>query len=893
MKYLAKIPILFLLIYSTIAYATHNRAGEITYKHLSGFTYEFTITTYTKVSGVSGDADRDKLGIAWGDGTFDSLARAFEVFLDTDIKRNKYIGIHTYSGPFTYVVGVSDPNRIDNIININNSVNTLFYLEDTVKILDPNIVGYNNSPQLLNPPIEYGNVGQVFTHNPNAYDPDGDSLSYSISSPLQASGIPVSGYSPPNLIMPGPNNQISINQRTGELVWNTPQAAGIYNIVILIKEYRNGILIGTVTRDLQITIDATVNQPPQLDVPLQICRIVGDSIIVNTLASDPNLTDKVTITANGAPFIVPNNPAIFIPSGSGNPVSGTFVWKTTCDHLTKNDYLVVFNAVDDFKSPPLTNSKTLTIHLLAPPPKNVTATLNLANKTIALKWDSIYACSNNPKFQQFSIWRKRGCNAALDTCNANLSAMGYEKIGTTKNYSFIDNTIRSGNQYSYRVVAEFGDKTNSGLVLNQFSGLPSDEVCIVIPADIPVIYNVDVRTTDVSSGQIYVEWSKPFANRLDTVINPGPYKMELYRAIGIYGNNYTLVKSVTAATFSAIKDTTFLDNGLNTVLNAYNYRLVFYARGNDSLGSSELASSVFLTITPAYESLNLSWEYSVPWSNDSFVIFRKLPNSASYDSLTTVVSPFYKDIQLKNDSLYCYKIKAIGSYSIAGLKTPLINFSQEVCAKPSDTIQPCVPVLTVSNFCTDNNLDTSEYRNYLKWTYSINSQCITEDIVKVRIFYAKTSSDALLQIDSISGSLFNNYTHILPEKSLAGCYAVQAVRENGNSSVLSNKVCVENCPLYNLPNTFTPNGDGQNDLYTPIYPYRFVEKIDMKIYNRWGNLVFETTNPDINWNGADYKTGKMLYTGVYYYICDVYYQTIDGVQKTKKPLSGYIQLFRE
>ncbi|HNY56458.1 MAG TPA: gliding motility-associated C-terminal domain-containing protein, partial [Chitinophagales bacterium] len=241
----------------------------------------------------------------------------------------------------------------------------------------------------------------------------------------------------------------------------------------------------------------------------------------------------------------------------------------------------------------------------------------------------------------------------------------------------------------------------------------------------------------------------------------------------------------------------------------------------------------------------------------------------------------------------CYKIKAIGSYSIVGLKSPLINFSQEVCARPSDTTLPCTPVLTVNNFCTDSRLDTSEYKNYLSWTFNQTGNCVVDDITKIRIFYAKTSADTLKQIDSISGSVFNNYTHILNSRSLAACYAVQAIRKNGNASILSDKVCVDNCPIYNLPNTFTPNNNGQNDLYTPIYPYRFVEKIDMKIYNRWGNLVFETTNPDINWNGNDYKTGKPLFTGVYYYLCDVYYQTIDGVQKTAKPLSGYIHLFRE
>ena len=894
MKSVSKIILsLFLLLTSLSGFATHNRAGEITYKHVSGFTYEFTITTYTKVSGVSADADRIRLGIAWGDGTFDSLNRISEIFLDADIKQNKYVGIHTYSGPFTYVVGVQDPNRIDNIININNSVNTYFYLEDTVKILDPNIVGYNSSPQLLNPPIEYGNVGQVFTHNPNAFDPNCDSLSYSISSPLQASGIPVSGYSPPNLIAPGPNNQISINQRTGELVWNAPQLAGIYNIVILIKEYRNGILIGTVIRDLQIIVDATNNLPPRLNVPLQLCKVIGDSILFTATASDPNALDRVTLTANGAPFVVANSPATFTAGAAANPVSGTFRWVTTCDHLLKNDYLVVFNAVDNFQSPPLTDSKTLSIRLLAPAPKNFTATLNVSDKTITLRWDSSYVCAGNSKFRNFTVWRKKGCNNTIDTCSPDLALLGYERIGTTNNYSFTDNTISSGNQYSYRVVAEFGDRSNAGLILNKFSGLPSTESCIIIPADIPVIYNVDVRTTDASNGQIYVEWSKPFAGRLDTISNPGPYVLKLYRAGGISSTGYTLVKTVNAATFSEITDTSFLDNGLNTVANAYNYKLVFYARSTDSLGSTELASSVFLSVSPAFEALDLSWNFNVPWVNNSYVIFRKIPGGSTFDSLTSVTAPSYRDVNLENDSLYCYKIKAIGSYSIAGLKTPLINYSQEVCARPSDTTLPCTPVLTVNNFCTDSRLDTSEYKNYLSWTYNQTGNCLTDDIVKVRIFYAKTSGDTLMQIDSVIGSVFNNYTHILNARSLSGCYSLQAVRRNGNASILSNKVCVDNCPIYNLPNTFTPNGNGQNDLFTPIYPYRFVEKIDMKIYNRWGNLVFETSNPDINWNGNDYKTGKPLYSGVYYYVCDVYYQTIDGIQKTEKPLSGYIHLFRE
>ena len=55
------------------AWATHNRAGEITYTHITGFTYQITITTYTKLS--QQQADRSSLNMIWGDGTSDTIDR--------------------------------------------------------------------------------------------------------------------------------------------------------------------------------------------------------------------------------------------------------------------------------------------------------------------------------------------------------------------------------------------------------------------------------------------------------------------------------------------------------------------------------------------------------------------------------------------------------------------------------------------------------------------------------------------------------------------------------------------------------------------------------------------------------------------------------------------------
>ena len=123
---------------------------------------------------------------------------------------------------------------------------------------------------------------------------------------------------------------------------------------------------------------------------------------------------------------------------------------------------------------------------------------------------------------------------------------------------------------------------------------------------------------------------------------------------------------------------------------------------------------------------------------------------------------------------------------------------------------------------------------------------------------------------------------------MAGCYAISAIDSFQNESEITNRICIDDCSYYELPNVFTPNNDGQNDFYHPIEPYRFVEKIDIKIYNRWGNLVFQTEDPDINWDGKNYLSGKLVSSGVYYYICDVYERRLTGLEP--RYLVGFIHV---
>jgi hypothetical protein len=63
----------------------------------------------------------------------------------------------------------------------------------------------------------------------------------------------------------------------------------------------------------------------------------------------------------------------------------------------------------------------------------------------------------------------------------------------------------------------------------------------------------------------------------------------------------------------------------------------------------------------------------------------------------------------------------------------------------------------------------------------------------------------------------------------------------------------------------------------------------MKIYNRWGNLVYETSDPAIAWDGRDNDTRQIVADGVYYYTCDVYEPRISGIEIRK--LTGFIHVF--
>lgn len=87
-------------------------------------------------------------------------------------------------------------------------------------------------------------------------------------------------------------------------------------------------------------------------------------------------------------------------------------------------------------------------------------------------------------------------------------------------------------------------------------------------------------------------------------------------------------------------------------------------------------------------------------------------------------------------------------------------------------------------------------------------------------------------------------------------YIVTLVVSNGDgcSDTVRTAIKVEDVIIFYIPNTFTPDGNSFNDYFSPVFtsgidPYDF----NMQIFNRWGELVFETNNMDIGWDGRNEK----------------------------------------
>jgi len=116
------------------------------------------------------------------------------------------------------------------------------------------------------------------------------------------------------------------------------------------------------------------------------------------------------------------------------------------------------------------------------------------------------------------------------------------------------------------------------------------------------------------------------------------------------------------------------------------------------------------------------------------------------------------------------------------------------------------------------------------------------------------------------------------------CYRVLSYEDGGNNEKSwSNEICFNFAPTIYIPNAFTPNGDGSNDQFT--IKSGAIKTFDMKIYNRWGEKVWETNNSNEFWDG-NYKD-KPAQMDVYMYVI-----TLTDFRDHSFNMNGTVHLIR-
>jgi len=937
--------------------ATHLRAGEITLERVSctDLTFRITITVYTDLGSPIKFGDGE---LNFGDGSDPHITpqidNTFRPDLGPQVGTVSYTITHTYGGPGKYTISYLEANRNENILNMSNSVNTRFFVETQI-IIDP-FLGCSNTPKLLVPPIDKGCTGAAFYHNAGAYDPDGDSLSYELTIPKRAKDADVVGYLDPNVekfysgigLNYGTSNEnqdgpptFSIDPTTGTLLWDAPGAAGEYNVAFLIKEWReiNGIWVqlGYVVRDMQIIIEDCLNQRPELQVPPDICVEAGESISIDVFGTDPDY-DSVKLEAFSQVFSINPSPATFSPfpailqkTAPGQDAKLTFTWNTTCAHVKDQPYQVVFKITDNpATGPKLVQFKTWNIRVVGPAPKWQSAQVDLGTRTANLQWED-YICKSNASAIQ--VWR-RVDQYVFDPpeCVTGMpDFLGYSLINEVPINSpstYSDNNggrgLSVGAQYCYRLVAIFPQPGGGESYVSQ-------EICLPpILADAPVITNVTVDVTSRTNGQVTVKWKPPF--EASQIQFPPPYTYEVQRAEGFSGD----VK-LTSVFPGRRPDTEWVDTGINTQEIVYNYRVTAFASDGTRVDVSPTASTVRLETSPQFLRIALSWNADVPWANQTqdyplHSIYRG-PANATEGQLVLIdkvdVNQYqfnyidsgqYQNTPLKETEVYCYRVMTQGAYGNPQIDEPLINFSQIICDQPNDEDPPCQPMLAIEARDCKEYLETAScgvnlYSNVLNWMRPADEQC-RNDIRSYKIYKAKRTDEEFTEIAMVTDTFFVDSN--LP--SFAACYKISAVDRAGNESELSEVFCFDNCPYYELPNVFTPNGDACNDLFSAysdrvaseigedgVAPCgqdlndlrtrcaRFVLAVDFTVYNRWGKEVYNYQSGGersiyIDWNGLD-NNGKELAGGIYYYSAEVTFDVVD-LSKQKQTMKGWVHLIR-
>ncbi len=266
---------------------------------------------------------------------------------------------------------------------------------------------------------------------------------------------------------------------------------------------------------------------------------------------------------------------------------------------------------------------------------------------------------------------------------------------------------------------------------------------------------------------------------------------------------------------------------------------------------------------------------------------RSTRRDQGYKIIATIPIP---DPLTPSDSVFCYEDNQV--------RTEATSYFYKI-----DVVDPCGTVGITSNHARTMVLsvdaDNETHRNVLKWNqyeewnggvneYEVYRGTSDQTMKLVRSLIVRdfgTDPDVsqrgeeITFVDDVSGQASSGNGQF--------CYYILA-KEGSDvfpgtkpATSRSNVVCTIQYPLFYVPTAFTPNGDGKNDRFLPLGAFHDIKSYNLQIYNRWGEMIFESddyTSDDAGWDGS--FNGKPAPNGAYVYV--VKYQAADGQEYEKK-----------
>ena len=248
-----------------------------------------------------------------------------------------------------------------------------------------------------------------------------------------------------------------------------------------------------------------------------------------------------------------------------------------------------------------------------------------------------------------------------------------------------------------------------------------------------------------------------------------------------------------------------------------------------------------------------------------------LPASIFFDNLSSPIDSSYDVIWDFGDGNMVNEISPTHEYTDAGNFSVSVDITSPLGCEVDTTFNGLIQILESPT--ADFSFSPEEPNNF------------TDEVI-----FTDLSIDTdtwQWAFGDVATSMLQNPTYAFPDTGVYEVVLTVFHPVTNCPDTISKIVDVRPLATLFMPNAFTPNNDGKNDVFKGKGFLDGISNYQLNIFNRWGQLIFEATDPNEGWNGQVDNSGALSPLGVY-----VYRASYIGPRGEERILEGHVTLIR-